>query len=170
MCIATICSRRPYVAYKQPVRILIWKCGNKFSQLYTVMKSVNYVSLLETFEETEKGIDFTQRKARSEFASGCFGGDATLQQVTLKVICLVHSHSLWQNCSSFKCLYNISYTLADFSASSRTSWELLHFVWFKLSWVADLYGLWVRIFIFKVLSDISTDLLLPVQWNLGSRI
>jgi hypothetical protein len=54
------------------------------------MKSINYVSLLETFEETEKGMDFTQRKARSQFADGCFGGDATLQQVTLKVICFLH--------------------------------------------------------------------------------
>jgi len=37
------------------------------------MKSINYVSLVATFEETEKGMDFTQRRARKEFADGCFG-------------------------------------------------------------------------------------------------
>lgn len=37
-----------------------------------------------TFEETEKGMDFTQRRARKEFADGCFGRELTLQQVTLK--------------------------------------------------------------------------------------
>jgi hypothetical protein len=54
------------------------------------MKSINFVSLLETFEETEKGMDFTQRRARKEFADICFGRELTLQQVTLKVICFLH--------------------------------------------------------------------------------
>jgi hypothetical protein len=58
------------------------------------MKSINYVSLLETFEETEKGTDFTQRRARKEFADGCFGRELTLQQVTLKVIYFLHPQSL----------------------------------------------------------------------------
>lgn len=54
------------------------------------MKCINYVSLLETFEETEKGMDFTQRRARKEFADRCFGRELTLQQVTLKVISFLH--------------------------------------------------------------------------------
>jgi hypothetical protein len=54
------------------------------------MKSINYASLLETFEETEKGMDFTQRRARMEYADRCFGRELTLQQVTLKVSCFLH--------------------------------------------------------------------------------
>jgi hypothetical protein len=62
--------------------------------MYCNEKHKLFLSLLETFEETEKGLDFTQRKARLEFADKCFGGDATLQQFTLKVICFLHPHCL----------------------------------------------------------------------------
>jgi len=57
---------------------------------HTDLKSINCFSLLETFEETEKGMDFTQCRARKEFADRCFGRELTLQQVTLKVICFLH--------------------------------------------------------------------------------
>lgn len=119
-------------AFKQPVCIWIWECDSKISQSHNDMKSINYVSLLETFEETEKGVDFTQRRARKEFADRCFGRELTLQQVTLKVICFLHPQCPWHNCSSFKCLYNIVIITvlvieADFPAFARSGWRSLHF-------------------------------------------
>lgn len=50
----------------------------------------NYVSLSASFEETKKGMDFTQHNARLEFADLCFGRELTLQQATVKVIFFIH--------------------------------------------------------------------------------
>jgi hypothetical protein len=45
-----------------------------------------YFSLSVMLEETPKGIDFTRRKSRLEYADVCFSNEPTLQQFTVKVI------------------------------------------------------------------------------------
>jgi hypothetical protein len=76
-------------------------------------------------------MDFTQRKARSEIADRCFGGDATFQQFTAKVICFLHTVcdriAVVLNAYTTADTLSVLVTEADFSAFSRTGRGLLRF-------------------------------------------
>jgi hypothetical protein len=56
-----------------------------------------YFSLSVMSEETPKGIDFTQRKSRSEFAEVCFDAEPTLRQFVVKVISFIYTTIMKRN-------------------------------------------------------------------------